>query len=55
MILQMEDKEIFEKYESEVRSYCRIFDEELDYFPLSFLLVLSHCKASTEFTKRKLN
>lgn len=27
----MEDKKIFEKYESEVRSYCRIFDEELDY------------------------
>ena len=27
----MEDKEIFEKYESEVRSYCRVFDEELDY------------------------
>lgn len=27
----MEDKEVFEKYESEVRSYCRIFDEELDY------------------------
>ncbi len=24
-------KEIFEEYESEVRSYCRIFDEELDY------------------------
>ena len=27
----MEDKDIFEKYESEVRSYCRIFNEELDY------------------------
>lgn len=27
----MEDKNIFEKYESEVRSYCRIFNEELDY------------------------
>ena len=27
----MEDKEVFEKYESEVRSYCRIFNEELDY------------------------
>lgn len=27
----MEDKKVFEKYESEVRSYCRIFDEELDY------------------------
>lgn len=27
----MEDKEVFQKYESEVRSYCRIFDEELDY------------------------
>lgn len=27
----MTDKEVFEEYESEVRSYCRIFDEELDY------------------------
>lgn len=27
----MEDKEVFEKYESEVRSYCRVFNEELDY------------------------
>ena len=27
----MTGKEIFEEYESEVRSYCRIFDEELDY------------------------
>ena len=27
----MNSKETFEKYESEVRSYCRIFDEELDY------------------------
>ena len=27
----MEDKEVFQKYESEVRSYCRIFDEELDH------------------------
>ena len=27
----MSDKEVFEKYESEVRSYCRIFNEELDY------------------------
>lgn len=27
----MSDKSIFDKYESEVRSYCRIFDEELDY------------------------
>lgn len=26
----MENTEVFEKYESEVRSYCRIFDEELD-------------------------
>ncbi len=26
----MEDKKVFETYESEVRSYCRIFDEELD-------------------------
>lgn len=27
----MEEKEIFEKYESEVRSYCRVFNEVLDY------------------------
>lgn len=27
----MEGKKVFETYESEVRSYCRIFDEELDY------------------------
>ena len=27
----MDDKKVFEKYESEVRSYCRIFNEELDY------------------------
>lgn len=27
----MNDKEVFENYESEVRSYCRIFNEELDY------------------------
>lgn len=27
----MKDKEIFEKYESEVRSYCRVFTEVLDY------------------------
>lgn len=27
----MESKEVFEKYESEVRSYCRVFTEELDY------------------------
>lgn len=27
----MDDKTVFEKYESEVRSYCRIFNEELDY------------------------
>ena len=27
----MEDKKIFETYESEVRSYCRVFNEELDY------------------------
>ena len=26
----MNNKEVFEKYESEVRSYCRVFDEELD-------------------------
>mgnify|MGYP004602525653 CR=1 FL=1 len=26
----MDNTEVFEKYESEVRSYCRIFDEELD-------------------------
>ena len=24
------NKEVFEQYESDVRSYCRIFDEELD-------------------------
>ena len=27
----MEEKEVFEKYESEVRSYCRVFTEVLDY------------------------
>ena len=27
----MNDTEVFENYESEVRSYCRIFNEELDY------------------------
>ena len=27
----MNNKKIFEEYESEVRSYCRIFDEELEY------------------------
>lgn len=27
----MEEKEIFEEYESEVRSYCRVFNEVLDY------------------------
>ena len=27
----MEEKQIFEKYESEVRSYCRVFNEVLDY------------------------
>lgn len=27
----MKEKEVFEKYESEVRSYCRIFTEVLDY------------------------
>ena len=27
----MSDKNIFEQYESEVRSYCRIFNKELDY------------------------
>ena len=27
----MEEKQVFEKYESEVRSYCRVFDEVLDY------------------------
>lgn len=27
----MNNKEVFEKYESEVRSYCRVFNEELDY------------------------
>ena len=26
----MEEKQVFEKYESEVRSYCRVFDEVLD-------------------------
>ena len=26
----MSNKKIFEKYESNVRSYCRVFDEELD-------------------------
>lgn len=26
----MKDTEVFEKYESEVRSYCRVFTEELD-------------------------
>lgn len=27
----MKEKEVFEKYESEVRSYCRVFTEVLDY------------------------
>ena len=27
----MEEKEVFENYESEVRSYCRVFTEVLDY------------------------
>ena len=27
----MGEKQIFEKYESEVRSYCRVFTEVLDY------------------------
>ena len=27
----MNDKKVFEEYESEVRSYCRIFNEELQY------------------------
>lgn len=27
----MNSKEVFEQYESEVRSYCRVFNEELDY------------------------
>ena len=27
----MKEKEVFEKYESEVRSYCRVFTEILDY------------------------
>jgi len=27
----MNNKDVFERYESEVRSYCRVFNEELDY------------------------